>query len=67
MDAEDYQKLKMKFLKAFINLPEQIKQNNVLAVIEGKPYNWNSAAIEIKNDTKEGKKIINALKEIGVI
>ena len=59
--------LKTKFLKIYANLPEKIKSEDIISVVEDRPYTWNAAAIEIKNETKIGEKIINMMKEINII
>lgn len=57
---------KAKFLKIFGNIPENLR-GDIIAVIEEKPYTWNVAYIEIRNDTELGKKILKALKELEII
>lgn len=57
---------KAKFLKIFENIPENLRKN-IIAVIEEKPYTWNVAYIEIRNNTELGKKILKALKELKII
>ena len=57
---------KAKFLKIFGNIPESLRRD-IIAVIEGKPYTWNVAYIEIKNDTQLGRKILKSLKELEII
>ena len=57
---------KAKFLKIFGNIPENLRED-IIAVIEEKPYTWNVAYIEIRNDTELGKKILKALKELEII
>ncbi len=59
--------LKTKFLKAFANLPEKVKSEEVIAVIDNSPYTWTAAAIEIKGDSSTGKKILKILKELNVL
>lgn len=54
---------KAKFLKAFSNIPEDLRED-VIAVIDKKPYTWNVAYIEIKNNTEIGKKILKFLEEL---
>ncbi len=54
---------KAKFLKIFGNIPENLR-GDIIAVIDEKPYTWNVAYIEIRNDTELGKKI---LKELEII
>ena len=57
---------KAKFSKIFGNISENLREN-IIAVIDDKPYTWNVAYIEIKNDTELGKKILKALKELEII
>ena len=51
MTGDDPTILRTKFLKAFANLPEKAKSEEVIAVIDGKPYTWVAAAIEIKSES----------------
>ena len=57
---------KAKFLKIFGNIPENLRED-IIAVIEEKPYTWNVAYSEIRNDSELGKKILKALRELEVI
>ena len=52
-----------KFMKIYANIPENLRAD-ILVVIEKKPYTWNSAYFEIKNNTELGKKILKALESI---
>lgn len=63
----DSSTLKTKFLRAFANLPQKIRSEDIIAVIDNEPYTWNSAAIEIQNDSEVGSKILNVLKKLGVL
>jgi len=54
------------FLKAFQNIPESLREN-VIAVVDDKPYSWNVAYIEIKNRTELGKKILKILDDLEII
>jgi len=63
---DNYKFFKVKFLKSLANLPEKLRED-VLAVVDEKPFSWNAAAIEIKNDTDTGKKIIKILLELEII
>ena len=65
--TDDYQILKTRFMKAFANLPEKVKSEEVIAVIDDQPYTWLASVIEIKNDSITGKKILKILKELGVL
>ena len=57
--------LRPKFLRIFANIPEKIRGEDIIAIIDDKPYTWNAAAIELKDNTEIGTKIIKILKELG--
>jgi len=57
---------KEKFLKIYANLP-QPEREQIIAVIEGKPYSWNIAYIEISNNTKLGMKILKKMEMLGIL
>ncbi len=58
---------KEKFIRVFANVPDKIRGEDVIAVVDDKPFTWNNAMIEIKNDTELGKKILNVLEKLGVV
>ncbi len=58
---------KEKFMRIFANVPEKIRGEDVIAVIDDKPFTWNTAMIEIKNDTELGKRILKLLEKVGII
>lgn len=55
-----------KFLNIFANIPENLRKD-IIVVINKKPYTWNTAFIEIRDNTPLGKKILKTLEEIGII
>ena len=55
-----------KFLRIFANVPENIRRN-IIAVVDEKTYTWNTAFLEIKDNTKLGKKILKTLMDTGII
>ena len=57
---------KAAFLKAYSNLLED-ERNQIIVIIEGRPYTWNRAYDEIKQDTGLGKKILLKLKTLDMI
>jgi len=61
------QLLKSKFLKAFANLPEKVKSEEVIAVVDGQPYTWLAAAIEVKNESITGQKILKIVTELEIL
>jgi hypothetical protein len=58
---------KEKFMRIFANIPEKIRNEDVIAVVDDKPFTWNNAMIEIKNGTVLGGKILKMLERVGVI
>ncbi len=55
-----------KFLKIYADIPESIR-SDIIIVVDKKPYSWNSAFIEIKDNTQLGKKILKILEELEII
>jgi hypothetical protein len=55
-----------KFLRTFANIPERLRED-ILVVIDKKPYTWNTAYIEINNNTLLGQKIIKSLEGMGLL
>lgn len=49
-----------RFQKIYANLPEKVR-NGIVVVIDKKPYSWNSAYVEIINDTDLGRQIYEKL------
>ena len=55
-----------KFLKVYANLPEP-EREQVIAIIDDKPYSWNVAYNEISNNTELGEKILKKLEALGIL
>lgn len=55
-----------KFLGIFANVPENLRKD-ILVVVDKKPYTWNTAYLEVKDNTLLGKKILKILGEIGIL
>lgn len=58
---------KAKFIKIFANIPEKVRGEDIIAVVDDKPFTWNTAMIEIKNDSELGKRILKLMEKLGVI
>lgn len=56
------------FLNTYPKVPEQLR-DEIIVMIDGKSYNWNTAYLEIKEnkDSELSKKILKTLKIIGII
>lgn len=57
---------KAKFLRIYANVPESLR-GDIIIVIDKSPYTWNTAFLEIEDNTELGKKILKALEEVGII
>ncbi len=63
----DTQELKHKFYKVFANLPLNLREE-VILVIQGKgPITWQVAFLEVDNDTKLGRLILEKLSDLKII
>ena len=54
------------FLKIYANLP-QASREEVIAVVDDEPYTWQSARIEIEQNTQIGTKILDFLVKLGIV
>lgn len=59
---EDYSK----FQKIYANLPEKLR-NEVIVIVNEKPYTWNAVYIELANGTELGKEMYNQLIKLEII
>lgn len=57
---------KTKFLRIYANLPLS-HRSEIIVVLSNEPLTWNSAWIEIENDTLKGKKILEKLVKMKII
>jgi len=55
-----------KFLRIYADVPDSLRED-IIVVIDGKTYTWNTSYLEIKENTELGKKILKTLEEIGII
>ena len=55
-----------RFQRVYANLPKKVRQG-IIAVIDGEPYTWESAYIEIINNTELGKRIYDKLIAMEII
>ena len=55
-----------KFIKSFADIPENLR-GDIVVVVDKKPYTWNTAFLEVKENTPLGKKILKTLEGIGIL
>ena len=57
---------KAEFLKKYAEIPDSLR-SDIIAVVDEKTYTWNTAYLEIKDNTSLGQKILKALENIGIL
>lgn len=55
-----------KFLRVYSDIPDNLRED-IIAVIDNKTYTWNTAYLEIKEDTSLGKKILKTLIDLKIL
>jgi len=55
-----------KFLRVYANIPEGLR-GDIIVLVEGKTYTWNTAYFEIKENTSLGRKVLKALEDLGIL
>ena len=58
---------RIKFKKIFANLPERIRKEDIILVLDQKTYTWNAVFLEVNNYTDLGKEMLKKLKEMEII
>ncbi len=66
MDQKGYELLKANFLKMYASVPEPLRKE-IIAVVDDETFTWQTAKLEIMNNTKHAKIILEHLEKIGVI
>lgn len=66
MKQGDYEKLRAAFLKAFVSVPSSLR-DQIIVVIGGEPYNWNSVLVEVKANTEKAKMMLQQIKKLELI
>ncbi len=63
---EELEDLRVKFMKAYANLPEP-ERYQVVVIIDEKPHSWNAAYMEVSNNTQLGNKMLKKMKMVGIL
>ena len=58
---------KEKFFRIYANLPFNIRNSEIIAVVDSEPFTWNAARLEVEDDTKKGEKILEKLIKLKII
>ena len=54
------------FQKIYANLPLNARQE-IVVIIDDEPLTWNSAKVEIDNNTQKGEEILEKLSSMGLL
>lgn len=57
---------KAKFLKTYASLPLGAR-DEVIVVIDGEPYTWKSARVEIELETNLGDRMLESLIDLNIL
>ena len=57
---------KAKFLRMYANVPDKLRMD-ILVVVKKKPYTWDTAYLEVEDNTPLGKKILKTLGDMGIL
>ncbi len=60
MSELDLDALRARFVKAYAAVPAKMREE-IIALVDDKPYNWNSAYLEITGKTAVGNELIKHL------
>lgn len=55
------------FKKIFANLPQKIRNEDIILVLDKKPYTWNAVFLEVNKSTSLGIRMLKKLKELKII
>lgn len=58
--------VKALFLKTYANLPRGSREE-IIAVVKGEPYTWQSAKLEVEQDTVVSKEILQLLVNLKIL
>ena len=58
--------LRAQFIKTYAAMPNKMC-NEIIALVEDKPYNWDTAYIEVKGETDIGNRILKHLKDLKIL
>ena len=58
--------LKARFLKIYANLPLGVREE-VVIVIDSEPLSWKAAQLEVEQNTKKSKEILEQLYKLQIL
>jgi hypothetical protein len=67
MADNSFEKAKVKFKKIYANLPDKVRNEDIILVLDEKVYTWNAVFFELQNNSKLGIEMLKKLEELGII
>ena len=64
--VEDLAVLRAQFIQTYAAMPNKMR-NEIIALVDDNPYNWDSAYIEVKGETEVGNRIIMHLRDLKIL
>ncbi len=64
--SSEIERLRAQFVAIYASIPSNLR-NGIIAVVDEKPYTWDSAYFEIVGKKPAGNKILESLKMIKVL
>jgi hypothetical protein len=61
------QPTKQRFMKLYADIPLGLRRDIVAVLDEDGPVTWNTAYVEIENDTDKGRAILTKLEQMEII
>jgi UV DNA damage repair endonuclease len=63
---KEKEELREKFLVMYPKITDSLR-DEIIVLNDGKTYSWNTVYFEVKNKTKLAQKLLNSLREVGLL
>lgn len=65
-EEKDIELLRSKFLKTLAKVSDSLR-DEIVAVIDDKPFDWSTTNVEVRGKTKKGDQILRLMDQLGLI
>lgn len=62
----DIEVLRYRFVKEYAAVPAKLREE-IVVLVDDKPFNWNTAFIEVSGKTRVGEEILKRMESIGLL
>lgn len=63
---KDIELLRSKFLKTLAKVSDSLR-DEIVAVVDDKPFDWSTANVEVRGKTKKGDQILRLMDQLGLL